>query len=67
MTKTERVIWDDMLVALKFVEAFHEYEAGGLDCYYIRSETRGRVQLAIEAADKENEKYQPNNKEDQNV
>ena len=49
MTKTEQVIWDDMLVALKFVEAFHEYE---LDCFYVRSETRARVQLAIEAAEK---------------
>ena len=61
MTKTERVVWDDMLEALKFVEAFHEAlknPSFGLpvtDCFYGRSETRSRVKLAIEAADKENE------------
>ena len=55
MTKTERVVWDDMLLALKFVDAFHEElkKPPILDCFYVRSETRGRVQLAIEAAEKE--------------
>ena len=54
MTKNERVVWDDMLLALKCVEAFHEYD---LNCFYERSETKGRVQLAIEAAEKENASY----------